>query len=238
VPLKETLRTDLANIIRNLDWSVLLNIILSIVPSLICITIHETAHGFVAYKLGDPTAKNAGRLSLNPLKHIDPFGLVMMAIFHFGWAKPVPIDMRWFKNPKRGMALSAAAGPISNVMLACIFLIIYGALYPFLYNSAFGGVVLQMVYITAYISIALAIFNIIPIPPLDGSKVLYSFLSDRTYLKLMRYERYGMIALIVLVFVSSRTGIFGDPLGTAAGFIFDKLFFFAELSFKLFSKIV
>ena len=99
------------NVMRNLDWSVPVQMLLSVIPALLCITLHELSHGFVAYKLGDNTAKDMGRLTLNPIKHLDIFGLLMMVVFKFGWAKPVPVNMRNFKHPKRGMALTALAGP-------------------------------------------------------------------------------------------------------------------------------
>lgn len=207
---------------QGLNWSYLTNILIYIIPALICITIHETCHGLVAYRLGDPTAKNAGRLSVNPIRHIDPIGLIMMVVFHFGWAKPVPVDARNFKDPKKGMAITALAGPLSNLILAAVLLLVYGAVYYPLarHGGTVGGFVLQLVMTTAYLSTALAIFNLIPISPLDGSKVLFSFLSDEAYFKLMRYERYGLIAMLLLV----STGILGKPLSTATGFIFDKLF--------------
>ena len=152
----------LQSIWNGLDWSYLLNIVLSVVPSLLCITFHEVSHGYVAYRLGDTTAKDAGRLTLNPLKHIDPMGLLMMIVFKFGWAKPVPVNMMRFRNPKRGMALTALAGPVSNVLLALVFLFLYGLLYRALYSVQF---LLDMIWLTAYISLALAIFNIIPVSP-------------------------------------------------------------------------
>lgn len=179
-----------------LDYSILINV----VAALICITLHELSHGFVAYKLGDNTAKNAGRLTLNPIKHIDIIGLIMMAIFKFGWAKPVPINMGNFKNPKTGMAITALAGPVSNVIIAAFMFLVYGLIYKSLNNSSgVGAIILQLVYTTAYISCALAVLNIIPIPPLDGSKVLFSFLPNDIYYKLMRYEQYGFILLILLI---------------------------------------
>ncbi len=194
----------LHDIWNGLDWSVLTNLLLSIIPALVCITLHELAHGYVAYRLGDDTAKRAGRLTLNPLKHIDIMGLAMMVIFKFGWAKPVPVNMWKFKNPKKGMAITAAAGPLSNIIIAVICLFIYGVLLGFGPRiGKVGSYFVEMLLITAYLSTALAIFNIIPIPPLDGSKVLYSFVSDRTYTKLMYYERYGMIILVVAVFLLS-----------------------------------
>ena len=218
--------SSFSDVIGNLNWSVLTDMLLAVVPALICITLHELSHGFVAYKLGDNTAKNMGRLTLNPIKHIDIFGLIMMVVFKFGWAKPVPVNMRNFKNPKRDMAITALAGPVSNVLICCVVLFIYGLVYlPCnLAGTEFAGSLLYAVYITAYLSIALAIFNIIPIPPLDGSKVLFSLMSDEGYMKLMRYERYGMLLLLALIV----TDVLGNPLYAATEFVFDKLFIFAE----------
>ena len=222
----------LQSIWRGLDWSVLTNLLLSVVPALICITLHELAHGYVAYRLGDDTAKRAGRLTLNPLRHIDIMGLLMMIVFKFGWAKPVPVNMWKFKNPKKGIAITAAAGPIANLLIALVFLFLYGFLFALLHRPGRSlNWLLEMLYITAYLSIALAIFNIIPIPPLDGSKVLFSCISDRSYTKLMYYERYGMIILLVLVLLLSRTSL--DPLSRAAYWVMDKLFFAANWGFGL-----
>lgn len=223
---------NLETIWQELDWSVLTNLLLSVVPALLCITLHELAHGYVAYRLGDDTAKRAGRLTLNPLRHIDIMGLLMMVVFKFGWAKPVPVNMWKFKNPKKGMAITAAAGPLANLLIAFICLFLYGALYlPLSRLGDTGGYLLEMVYITAYLSTALAIFNIIPIPPLDGSKVLYSFISDKAYAKLMYYERYGMIILMLGVLLLSRTNL--NPLGRAAYWLMDKLFIAADWGFGL-----
>lgn len=222
---------DFQAIIRGLDWSVPIQILLSVLPALICITFHECAHGYAALRLGDGTAKRAGRLSLNPIKHIDIIGLVMLAVFHFGWAKPVPVNMDNFSDPKRGMAITAAAGPVANLIICVVALFIYGLLYIPLYNTGFGYYVLETVYITAYLSLTLALFNIIPIPPLDGSKVLYSFVSERAYAKLMYYERYGMIILLALVVVMNRMPI--DPLTAASNWVFSRLFLVAEWGFDL-----
>lgn len=206
------------NVLKNLDWSIVISALISVIPALICITFHELSHGFVAYKLGDTTAKDRGRLSLNPLKHIDIFGLLMMIIFKFGWAKPVPVDMRNFKRPKQDMAITALAGPVSNFVLAVVFFFLYGLTYNFLYSSSVGGIVLTMLYSGGYLSIALGLFNFIPIPPLDGSKIVFSLLPDGMYMKLMRYERFGMILLLIVVW----TGILGTPLSNAVQFIVEK----------------
>ena len=182
-----------------------------VAASLLCITFHETCQGLAAYRLGDDTAKRAGRLTLNPLKHVDIPGLVMMAIFRFGWAKPVPVDMRNFKHPKRDMALTALAGPVSNVLLAYAAAVLLG--FVVFLSDRFGSNVLFTVLVQFFIyveiiSAGLAVFNVFPIPPLDGSKVLFALLSDRAYLKLMRYERYGM-GLLMLLLV---TGLIDAPL--------------------------
>ena len=213
------------------DFSVVLNVLLSVIPSLICITLHELSHGFVAFLLGDNTARDAGRLTLNPLKHLDLMGLVMMVVAHIGWAKPVPVNMANFKNPKRGMALTAFAGPLSNVIITCVFFFLYGLLLLPLSRSGSpaGEYLLDMIWITAEISIGLALFNLIPIPPLDGSKVLYSLMSDTAYYKLMRYERYGMILLYILVF----TNLLGGPLRTAISFCAGRLLLFARWGLAL-----
>ena len=189
----------------------------------------------MAYRLGDNTAKSQGRLTLNPIKHIDIMGLLMMVVFKVGWAKPVPVNMYNFKNPKKGMAITALAGPACNVLISAVFLLLYGVLYiPLNSGSGFAQTVLDMIELTAYLSLALAVFNIIPIPPLDGSKVMFSLLSDKNYYRLMRYEKYGMLALILLV----STGVLGKPLDTAIHFCYDKLFFIAQFGFNMVSRFV
>ena len=211
------------------DFTYITELLMGVIPSLICICFHELSHGYVAWRLGDDTAKRSGRLSLNPIKHLDPMGLLMMLVFHVGWAKPVPIDMRKFKNPKRGMAITAAAGPLSNVLMSVLFLFVYGLAYMPLGRSRVGLYVLEMLQLTATIGIGLAVFNCLPVPPLDGSKVLFSLMSDESYRKLMRYERYGGILIMLLVF----TGLLGKPLSMLIGFIFEKMFVFAQLGFRL-----
>ena len=218
--------SDFVNIWKNLDWTVPVQIVMNILPSLLCITLHELSHGYVACRLGDTTAKDAGRLTLNPIKHIDIMGLLMMVVFRFGWAKPVPVNIYRFKNPNKGMALTALAGPACNFLLAGVFLFLYGLLfYPLHTGGTVAETVLQLIYTTAYLSLSLAVFNLIPIPPLDGSKVLFSLIPDESYFKLMRYERYGMILLLVLV----STKVLGGPLSAATSWLFDKLFVLARL---------
>lgn len=183
-----------------------------VAASLLCITFHETCHGLAAYRLGDNTAKRMGRLSLNPLKHVDLMGLIMMALFRFGWAKPVPVDMRNFKNPKAGMALTALAGPVSNVVLAYAAVVLCNFVMFLADRLGSTWLLLALAQFFVYVEIisaGLAVFNVFPIPPLDGSKVLFALLSDRAYDRLMRYERYGMGLLMVLLV----TGVIDRPLG-------------------------
>ena len=211
------------------DFSYLLSILLSVIPSLLCITLHEISHGYVAYRLGDTTAKDMGRLSLNPFRHLDPVGLLMMVVFHVGWAKPVPINMYRFKNPKKGMALTALAGPLCNVVITIVFLFLFGCAYIPFSGSKIGSYFLQMLQLTAIISLGLAIFNLLPVPPLDGSKVLFSFLSDRNYRMLMHYERYGSLLMLALV----ASGFLGRPLSTAIDWVYDRLFPIAQIAFRM-----
>lgn len=183
-----------------------------VAASLLCITFHETCHGLAAYRLGDNTAKRMGRLSLNPLKHVDLMGLIMMALFRFGWAKPVPVDMRNFKNPKAGMALTALAGPVSNVVLAYAAVVLCDFVMFLADRLGSTWLLLALAQFFVYVEIisaGLAVFNVFPIPPLDGSKVLFALLSDRAYDRLMRYEKYGMGLLMALLV----TGAIDRPLG-------------------------
>ena len=207
--------------LRQLEFDGVWQTAVLVCASLLCITFHETCHGLCAYWLGDNTAKRMGRLSLNPLKHVDLGGLVMMALFRFGWAKPVPINMRNFKNPKAGMALTALAGPVSNVLLAFIGAVLYllcMGWYMREYRTVFYVFGLFFGYVEV-LSAGLAVFNIIPIPPLDGSKVLFSLLPEGAYYKLMRYEKYGMFVLMALLFL----GVLDAPLTFLRGALMDGL---------------
>ena len=210
------------------DFTYLLSILLGVIPSLLCISLHELSHGMVAYKLGDDTAKKRGRLTLNPLKHLDPIGLLMMLVFHVGWAKPVPVNPNYFKNPKRGMALVALAGPVMNIFIAAVFLLLYGMLFYPLSGSEAGSYVLSMINLTASMSVGLAVFNLLPFPPLDGSKVLFSIVPDEWYNKLMRYERYGSIIIFALV----AGGLMSKPLSAAIDAVFQLLSPLAQLGFE------
>ncbi len=216
------------------DFTYIISILMGLLPALICITLHELSHGYVAWRLGDDTAKNMGRLTLNPLKHLDVMGVLMMMVFHVGWAKPVPINMYKFKNPKRGMAISSLAGPACNLLISIVFLFLYGVAFATIGPVGIGSYLLQMLELTAYMSLSLCIFNLIPIPPLDGSKILFSLMSDEKYYKLMRYERYGMIIMLLLV----ATGLLGKPLSAAIGFVYGKLFAVAQFGCDLIIKLV
>ena len=226
----------LQSIWEGFDFTYLMSIVLALIPSLLCVTLHELSHGYVAYLLGDDTAKRAGRLTLNPVMHLDPMGLLMLAVFHVGWARPVPVNMYKFKNPKRGMAVTALAGPVSNLLIALVFMFLFGVFFIPFRGSTAGEYVLEMLQLTVYISLGLAIFNFLPIPPLDGSKVLFSLLSDEAYRKLMRYEKYGSIVMIVLV----ASGVLGRPLTYVINKLFDFLLPVAQsgcdMVFNLFYK--
>lgn len=187
------------HIIQSLDLAWLESSLTRLAAVLLCLTVHETCHGLAALALGDPTARSRRRLSLNPLRHIDWLGLAMMLLAGFGWAKPVPVDPRYFKRPKQGMALTALAGPVSNLLLALLALLAGRIIMGVGRSGAVWEAVFEFcVFTLAPLSIGLGLFNLLPIPPLDGAKVLGAFLPDRTYFGLMRYERYGMLVLLAL----------------------------------------
>lgn len=217
----------------------LMQVLAVVMVVFLILPIHELAHGFVAYKLGDNTAKNNGRLRFNPMAHVDPIGALMILFVGFGWAKPVPVDPRNFKNPKTGMALTSLAGPVSN--LICAFL---GALInQILYILAVGQILSSAIYTPlaiffAYfvsINISLAVFNLIPIPPLDGSKILFAFLPDKIVYKIYQYEQIINLLLIVLICMGALTG----PLSFFTNLVLDGIYNLTDLICSpLFSLLV
>lgn len=197
--------------------------ILRIAAILLCLVVHEVCHGLAAYKLGDPTAKMNHRLSLNPLHHLDVFGLLMMVTVGFGWAKPVPVDPRYFKKPKQGMAITSLAGPFSNFVLAYLAAIGANALAAVMtFRGETAGVFLafQFCYLLVLLNIGLGIFNLIPFPPLDGSKVVAMFLPDRLYIRWMQLERYGMIILMAVLWFGWFDGFLDGARTVLTNFMF------------------
>lgn len=213
---------------ESFDFSSLLDIMLTLVASLVCITLHELSHGYVAWKLGDNTAKNAGRLTLNPFKHIDLVGFIMMLVLKIGWAKPVPVNFNNLNKPKRDMAITAFAGPLSNVIITVICLFLYGALLiPFSANGV-GLYFLKLFERTAYMSLGFAVFNMLPFPPLDGSKLMYSVLKDEHYAKVMDYEGYGSVILIIL----TLTGFLGTLVAVVRQLLYNDLMPVAQWAYE------
>ncbi len=208
------------NLLQQLDMQSMQDALLRVCAVLLCLTIHETAHGLAAYRLGDPTAKRMHRLSLNPLHHIDWFGLLLMFTVGFGWAKPVPVDMRHFKDPKKGIAITALAGPVSNFLLALVLLAMGRGIYQFCDYTPFWNTLFQFcVYTAAPLSIGLGLFNLLPIPPLDGSRLVTAFLPDYLYWKLMAIERIGILILLAV----SLLGLGGNFIGTAIYWVYGML---------------
>ena len=224
------------------DPDAMISLLLMIPAVLFALTVHECAHGWVSYRLGDPTARNFGRLTLNPVKHIDVMGLICMIFLGFGWAKPVPVNARYYKKPRRDMALVAAAGPVSNLIMSILGLLILYLTYliysvtaaepvsfSLLWWSAWNSVppetaavgikllYIWFVFLTQFstLNVSLAVFNLLPVPPLDGSRIVYIFLPTKLYFGLMRYERYIMIGMFILLWL----GFFSGLLTTIAGFL-------------------
>lgn len=198
--------------------SYLINLLIGIPAVLLCLSVHEACHGYAAYALGDPTAKNAGRLTLDPLKHLDPIGALCLLLFHLGWAKPVPVNTRYFKKPKRDMALVALAGPVSNFVLALIALFLRQIFVNGTSSIMFA--LMLFCHTIATMSIGLGVFNLIPVPPLDGSKILFSFLPPRIEWKYKQYEQYiqfGMLALLLI-------GVLDAPINAAINAVYHVLY--------------
>lgn len=201
-----------------------LNAIFQIVILIFSVVVHEVSHGVVANRLGDPTAKYAGRLTLNPLKHLDPFGSVILPIltfmfggFIFGWARPVPYNPNNLRDPKRGAGLIGAAGPISNALIATVFALVLRFNFPALLPETLAAGFVQILVFIILINLILAIFNLVPIPPLDGSKVLFAFLPNRYGNIQMFLERWGLFLIILFLF------FFAQILLPIVGFLFKLL---------------
>jgi Zn-dependent protease len=212
-----------------LDLSTIQNLIVFIPPVLLAVTLHEVAHGWVALRLGDPTAQSLGRLSLNPIRHIDPVGTVLVPLLLyfsgtgllFGWAKPVPVDYRRLHNPQRDMALVSLAGPGANIIMAIIWALLLGLARALSESQPWLAVPLFYMSSTGIlINVVLAVLNMLPIPPLDGSKVLAGFLPVNMALALLRMERYSFIIFIGLIALLA-TGVLWDILGPPVDFVTD-----------------
>ncbi len=203
-----------------MNTQLIFTVISRLIVLLVAIPIHETAHAFVSYKLGDPTAKAMGRLTLNPIKHIDPVGAVCMLTTGIGWAKPVPVDPRYYRDRKGGMALSALAGPVSNLLLAFVSMI-FAKVFLWINltsPSAGHGVTFWLYYIfylVTIIDISLGIFNLLPVPPFDGAKIFGAVLPERVYFGIMRYERYIFLGIFALL----AFGVLDGPLAAANEFV-------------------
>lgn len=206
---------------------------LYIIPAaLIAIMCHEIAHGLMSYFLGDPTPKRQGRLSFNPMKHLDFVGTLCLIFFHVGWAKPVVVNPEYYKKPKLGMALVSLAGPLTNFLIAILSFVIMGVLLKFgnLYSVVTESILTFCTYLSI-INIGLGVFNLIPIPPLDGSKILGSFLKGEVYEQYMKYQQYGFLILGLLLLLSSFAGGGTSFVSTIVESIF---FFFYRLMLIVF----
>lgn len=214
-------------------WTVIGVIMSALIVIFLTLPVHEFAHGFIAYKLGDPTPRQQGRLTLNPIAHIDPIGALGILLFGIGWAKPVSVNARYFKSPKWGMAITAFAGPLANIIMALIFLVFRNLVWMWGINSGLNDTVYILLftffYYVANINVYLAVFNFIPIPPFDGSRVLFAFLPTRYYFAVMRYERYIFIGLLVVLYL----GVLDYPLTFLSNYILAGLNYIAALPFSL-----
>lgn len=232
--------------------------LLSLPAIFISLSVHEAAHGYAAYKLGDPTAKNLGRLTLNPLKHIDPIGFICMFLFGIGWANPVPVNSRYFKKPRRDMAITAAAGPLSNLFLAIIFTLLLRLLMipvgirysdsfvstdsAIYYSSSLEDdkvfwiltILVCILYFGIVLNLSLMLFNLIPLPPLDGSRIAYIFMPPKWYFGIMKYEKYIMIGFLVLLYL----GVLTLPINFLSSWILTGLFKATAMPQDLINSII
>ena len=218
------------------DWrEILLRLAVKVFIVFCILPIHEFAHAFIADKLGDHTARLQGRMTLNPLAHIDPIGGLMILLVGFGFARAVPVNMRNFKNPKGGMAVVALAGPVSNLIMATVFTFFYVLVCRYAYFNLDMGIANALKIFTSYaavININLAVFNLLPIPPLDGSRIMNAILPDRIYFRIMQYERYIMIGLFVLMILPG-TNILWSGLDYLSSAIFEGIFNLIALPFGI-----
>ena len=204
--------------------SELLSSFFIIVPTvLIALMGHELAHGWVSMKLGDPTPKIEGRMTLNPLKHLDPLGTILMLVTGFGWAKPVRVNPMYYKNRKSGMALVALAGPLANLLMAVVGMVLGLLLLKIFGTTGAAPVIGSVVSTFVTLNLGLMVFNLIPLPPLDGSKILGMILPNRAYYTMLQYEQYSMIILLVLCVF----GVFDRIIGTGVSIAWNAIWNFA-----------
>ena len=219
------------DIIRNgFSIDTVINLLARVFVVFCTLPVHEYAHAFVATKLGDDTARLKGRLTLAPLAHIDLIGALMIFLVGIGYAKPVPVNPRRFKNPKAGMALTALAGPLSNIIMAIIFMLLCNTASVLfgMTELLFASVAASFFLFAAQINVSLAVFNLLPIPPLDGSRIINLIIPSKYYFKIMQYERYIILAVFALIFF----GILDGPLNFVSGLVMKLVYFIADLPFK------
>lgn len=237
----------------NFSANEIVSLLLMIPCVLFTLAVHECAHGWASFQLGDPTARNLGRLTLNPIKHIDPIGFICMVLFRFGWAKPVPVNARYYKKPRRDMALVAAAGPVSNlIMMALAMFLVHlsyfiyeltadqaysfsyfwnlwrgvpGLLFPEMIGAKLMYLWFTLLMNLSILNASLAVFNLLPIPPLDGSRIAFIFLPVKFYFGIMRYERIIQVAMFALLFL----GVFDGLLVTVTSALLNGTLWLVEL---------